>query len=55
MNFHGSGLHDMNDKEKLIINQDPVEGIKVWILVGYPSNILELHFQEVIRTVPPFH
>ena len=28
-------------KEKLIItHQEPMEGIKVWILFGYPSNIL---------------
>ena len=27
--------------EKLIItHQEPIEGIKVWILLGYPSNIL---------------
>ena len=27
--------------EKLIItHQEPIEGIKLWILLGYPSNIL---------------
>ena len=27
--------------EKLIITHlEPIEGIKVWILLGYPSNIL---------------
>ena len=25
---------------KLITHQEPIEGIKVWILLGYPSNIL---------------
>ena len=28
-------------REKLIItHQEPIEGIKLWILLGYPSNIL---------------
>ena len=28
-------------KEKLIItHQEPIEGIKAWILLGYPSGIL---------------
>ena len=25
---------------KLITHQEPIEGIQVWILLGYPSNIL---------------
>ena len=33
---------------------EPIEGIKVWLFLGYPSNIVKLHFQDEIRMVPPF-
>ena len=39
--FRVSGLYITCIIEKLIITrQKPIEGIKVWILLGYPSNIL---------------
>ena len=40
--------------EKLIItHQEPIEGIKVWILLGYPSNILGYPIQvNTVITLP---
>ena len=36
--------------EKLIItHQGPIEGIKAWILLGYPSNILGSNTLQVIQ------
>ena len=40
-------------KKLIITYQEPTEGIKVWILLGYPSNILR-YKSKVIRKVPSF-
>ena len=39
--FQASGFYNTSITEKLIItHQEPIEGIKVCILLGYPCNIL---------------
>ena len=34
------GQRYVNRCVKLITHQEPIEGIQVWIFLGYPSNIL---------------
>ena len=38
-------------KKLIITHQEPIEGIKVWILLGYPRNILDIQVNTVI-TLP---
>ena len=35
-------------KKIIITHQEPIEGIKVWILLGYPRNILDIQVNTVI-------
>ena len=37
---------------KLITHQEPIEGIQVWILPGYPSNILGYEGEYLVITIP---
>ena len=36
---------------KLLSHQEPIEGIRVWILLGYPSNVLQ--YPGYVRTSIP--
>ena len=38
--FEVSVLYNSIIEKSIITHQEPIEGIKVWILLGYPSNIL---------------
>ena len=37
---------------KLITHQEPIEGMQVWILLGYPSNILGYPTKYLVITIP---
>ena len=42
--------------EKLIIiNQEPIEGIKVWILLGYPSKYCNYTSKKKLGRLPYSH